>query len=250
MNVIIVLELLAAAVFVFIMYHVIKYRNPYKLIMVFGAKGSGKTTHMTKMGIKHLNKGWNVYCDRIIPGCELFQVEDFGKYKFPEKSVILIDEVGTLWDNRNFKSFPPHVRDYFKYQRQYKNKVYLYSQAFDIDKKIRDLTDHIYVLQNFFNFLSLGRRVTKKTVIVDAEDSPTGESKITESYKFDPFWTMAVTYIPKWAKFFNSFNPPELPDMPSTHMKELDTKKARRRRDAKAHAAERREILKRWNRSK
>lgn len=31
---------------IFIVYHMIKYRNPYKLIMVFGKKGSGKTTLM------------------------------------------------------------------------------------------------------------------------------------------------------------------------------------------------------------
>lgn len=44
MGFIIVLELLAFAAFIFIIWHIMKYRNPYKVYMVFGKKGSGKTT--------------------------------------------------------------------------------------------------------------------------------------------------------------------------------------------------------------
>ena len=67
----------------YVLYHVIAYRNPYKLYMVFGNKGSGKTTLMTKLALQYKKKGWNVYCDREIPGCYLFKTEDFGKYAFP-----------------------------------------------------------------------------------------------------------------------------------------------------------------------
>ena len=51
MGFIIVLELLAFAAFIFIIWHIMKYRNPYKLYMVFGKKGSGKTTLMTKLAL-------------------------------------------------------------------------------------------------------------------------------------------------------------------------------------------------------
>ena len=139
----------------------IKYRNPYKLYMVFGKKGSGKTTLMTKLSIQYRKKGWQVYSDRELPGCYQFKTEDFGKVSFPPNSLILVDEVGLVWDNRNFKSFPEHVKVYFKYQRQYRHVVYLFSQSFDVDKKIRDMTDHLYIVQNFCNFLSIARRVTK-----------------------------------------------------------------------------------------
>lgn len=33
-----------------------KYVNPYKLIMIFGKKGSGKTTTLTKIALKELKK--------------------------------------------------------------------------------------------------------------------------------------------------------------------------------------------------
>ena len=40
---------------VFFAYHLIKYRNPYKLIMVIGKKGSGKTTLMVKLSLKSVS---------------------------------------------------------------------------------------------------------------------------------------------------------------------------------------------------
>lgn len=215
MRLLIFVELLALAIFLFITFHVIVYRNPYKLYMVFGKKGSGKTTLMTKLAIQYQKKGWDVYCDRYLPGCYQFDTKDFGKIQFPENSLILIDEVGLVWDNRNFKNFPEEVKTYFKYQRQYRNVVYLFSQAFDIDKKIRDLTDHLYVVTNVFNCFSIARRVTKRLVVVHADKSAQGESKIVDDYNIDSllfifFGSCLITYIPKWAKYFKSFDPPPL----------------------------------------
>lgn len=207
--------------FLWIIYHVIKYRNPYKLYMCFGKKGSGKTTLMTKLCLQYKKKGWNVFCDREIPGAIVFPTQEFGKYQFPPNSLILVDEVGLVWDNRNFKSFPEHVKVYFKYQRQYRHVVYLFSQSFDVDKKIRDLTDHLYIVQNYFNCFSIARRVTKFLTVVHASNSAQGESKIVDDYKIDSLWfaffgTVKITYIPKYAKYFKSFNPPELPEWSGT----------------------------------
>ncbi len=215
MGFIIVLELLAFAAFIFIIWHVMKYRNPYKLYMVFGKKGSGKTTLMTKLALQYQKKGWRVYCDREIPGCYLYDIKDFGKRQFPPDSLILVDEVGLIWDNRNFKSFPEHVKVYFKYQRQYRNVVYLFSQSFDVDKKIRDLTDHLYIVQNLFNCFSIARRVTKKITVVHADKSAQGESKIVDDYNIDSLLfalsgSVKITYIPKYVKYFKSFDPPQL----------------------------------------
>ncbi len=214
-------------VILFFAYHVIKYRNPYKLYMVFGKKGSGKTTYMTKLAITYQKKGWSVYCDREIPGCYVFKTEDFGKFQFPENSLVLVDEVGLVWDNRSFKSFPEHVKVYFKYQRQYKNVVYLFSQSFDVDKKIRDLTDHLYIVQNFFNCFSIARRVTKKITVVHADRSAQGESKIADDYNIDPLWqcffgSIVITYIPHWVKYFKSFDPPKLPSFELEKMPDVE----------------------------
>ena len=45
-----------------------KYVNPYKLIMIFGKKGSGKSTTLTKLALQHIKKGWTVYSTELIPG--------------------------------------------------------------------------------------------------------------------------------------------------------------------------------------
>ena len=43
------------------------YVNPYKLIMIFGKKGSGKTTTLTKIAISDIKKGKKVYSTVKIP---------------------------------------------------------------------------------------------------------------------------------------------------------------------------------------
>lgn len=196
-------------------YHVIKYRNPYKLFMVFGKKGSGKSTLMCKLAMKYNKKGFKVYCNTVIPGTYYFDTELVGFAHFPENSVLLIDEVGMIWDNRDFKSFKKEVRNYFKLQRHYKHIVYLFSQSFDVDKKLRDLTDNMYMIFNFCNFLSIARRVTKTITISHADSNVTGESKIVDDYKLDSillfmFGTVKITYIPKYAKYFNTYDAPQL----------------------------------------
>lgn len=246
------IEFLGLFIFLFFTYHFIKYRNPYKLYMVFGKKGSGKTTLMTKLAIQYQKKGWTVFCDRDIPGVYQFDTDDFGKIGFPPNSLILVDEVGLVWDNRNFKNFPVHVRNYFKYQRQYRHVVYLFSQSFDVDKKIRDLTDHLYIVSNVFNCFSVARRVTKRLVVVHADKSAQGESKIVDDYNIDPlilapFGSIVVTYIPRWAKYFKSFDPPELPAydgerLPEYHASPFLSMLIARR--------ERSDTLKKWKRGK
>lgn len=192
-----------------------KYRNPYKLIMIFGKKGSGKSTLLTKLAVKYLRQGKNVYSTFYIPGTYLFDVNKIGVMQFPANSVIIIDEVGMIWDNRNFKAFRTDVRDWFKYQRQYRNIVILASQTFDIDVKLRNLTDRMYLCKCHMGFLSVAKRIKRDIVIV----KPTGdtESRIADSLEFEPLWmslfgaqTVIFTYIPHWTKVFKSFNPPEL----------------------------------------
>ena len=192
-----------------------KYRNPYKLIMVFGKKGAGKTTFLAKTAYRALKQGHPVYSTVPIPGVQLFDVQDVGRMMFPPESVILIDEVGMIWDNRSFKSFRTDVRDYFKLQRHYRHTVYLFSQTFDVDVKLRNLTDAMYLLRCHMGWLSVARRIRRDIVIV--EPSGESESRIADSLEFEPVWlsffgarTVIFTFIPSWVRLFSSFDAPEL----------------------------------------
>lgn len=213
-------------IFVFIMsfvliflvvYHflTVKYLNPYKLTMVFGKKGCGKTTFLTKTALQHLKSGWTVYSTEPIPGTYKVDPSQIGKVLIPPGSVLLVDEVGMIWDNRDFKNFRPEVRNWFKLQRHYHVKVYLFSQTFDIDKKLRDLTDQMYYLENKFRIFSWAKKIDKCTVLTQAEaDKP---SSLAENLQFEPFlfWIFGsriLTYIPRYVKYFDSFSVPDLPE--------------------------------------
>ena len=190
-----------------------KYLNPYKLIMVFGKKGTGKSTLLTKLALSYYMQGRKVFSTETIPGTYKIDYKDIGYKMFPPDSVILIDEVGMIWDNRNFKSFDTRVRDWFKLQRHYHCTVYLFSQTFDIDKKLRDLTDEMYLVEKKFRVFSYAKRILKRQVL----NKSTAESpaKIDEDLEFDSlllFWcgSRRLTFIPKYAKYFDSFTCPPL----------------------------------------
>lgn len=197
-----------------------KFRNPWKLYMVFGKKGSGKSTYLVKTALKYMQRGFVVYTnmtDLMIAGVRLIDINDLGDFVPVSNSLLLVDEVGMIWDNRNFKSFKPSVRDFFKLQRHYKVLVYLASQTFDIDKKLRDLTDAMYLHVNLFGVLSIGKRIFKSITLT--ESTSEAESRIAENLKFAPVWNWSFTWIPKYRKYFDSFS---LPDMPEIEYSVID----------------------------
>ena len=212
----------AFAVFAFVIFPILffvyfrctqKYVNPYKLIFIFGKKGSGKSTLLTKYALDYLKRGWNVYSTENCPGTYHIRPEDVGVVQFPPRSVIIVDEVGMIWDNRDFKNFSTQVRDYFKLQRHYQHVVILASQTFDVDKKIRDLADEMYLVTKKLRVFSYAKKILRQTVLVEA----TGQSpsKIDENLVFDSLLLFCAgarkfTFIPRYTKYFDSFKVPEL----------------------------------------
>lgn len=196
--------------FIFSLYGYLSYvsyqfRNPYKLIMLFGKKGSGKNTLLTKLSIKYNRMGYKVFSDSDIYNTYKLNTDWIGKYDFPENSVLMVSEAGITWDNRDFKTFSKEVRNFFKLQRHKKVIVYLASQSFDVDKKLRDLTDEMYLIVNYMGIFSVAKKIHKQIAIHNSSDNNDGESFLTETYSFGFPWEWKVTYIPRWIKFFNSF---------------------------------------------
>lgn len=211
-----VVAILLVVCSIYVGYYVIRFSNPYKLTMIFGKKGSGKTSTMCMLCFKYLKKGWTVYSTEPLPGAIKFDVQDVGQKHFPEKSVVLIDEVGMIWDNRDYKNFRPEVRNWFKYQRHAKCRVYLFSQTFDIDLKLRNLTDDMYMMVNVLGVLSYGKRIRRRLVVV--KPSPEAESRIADELVISPFFTAPFggrmfTWLPKYARFFDSYSIWDMPDM-------------------------------------
>lgn len=191
-----------------------KYKNPYKLIMVFGKKGSGKSSFLVRQAIKYQKKGYVVYTnmsDCCLADVRIINPDDLGDFVPCENSCLLLDEVGMLYDNRNFKNFKPAVRDFFKLQRHYRVVCFLASQTFDIDKKLRDLTDSMLLISNFLTAFSLVRPIRKSITLTEA--SSEGESRIAENLKFMLFTTWRLYWIPGTIKYFESFKVPQKPNL-------------------------------------
>lgn len=189
------------------------YVNPYKLIFVFGKKGSGKSTLLTKLAVRYSKKKWTVYTTENISGTHnITDPKQIYKMDFPERSCILIDEVSLIWDNRDFKSMDKRVVEWFRYQRHHKCRVYFFSQTFDIDKKLRDLADDMFLVNKYFRVFVIAKHIVRKPVVV--HPGPDSPARIDDDMVVDGpllwlFGGRIAAFIPYWAKFFDSHKLPD-----------------------------------------
>lgn len=184
-----------------------KYLSPYTFTLVFGKKGVGKSLSMQKDILKHLKCGWKVYADSNtnIKDVTMIDASKIYKYDFPRNSFIVIDEINLLWDNRDFKKFDKNVQDWFREQRKKGIKIIAYSQTFDCDKKLRDLTDRLAIQKKFMRVWTLRRYYVKTPRIISAEEAR-DTAKIADDYIKVPllFKGLDITYIPKYVKCYDT----------------------------------------------
>ena len=193
-----------------------RFANPYRLIFIFGKKGAGKSTLMVHEMLKDIKHGWNVYTDMqdcIVPGVRIISSSaDLAKFVPQQNSSLYMDEVGIAFDNRSYKSFDSGLRDFFKLQRKYKVKVVMNSQSFDVDKKIRDVTDSMILQTAIGNVFTLSRPIRRSVALVEA--TAQADSRIADNLKFEPLHRWRLYFMPKYFKYFESFNAPERPSIP------------------------------------
>lgn len=206
-----ILKIILAIILVLFIYVVLtrKYVNPYKLIFIFGKKGSGKSTLLAKLTYRYLKRGWSVYSTEASAGdaAECIDPTKIFEYTFPERSCILIDEVSLIWDNRDFKKMDKRVIEWFRYQRKHKCRVYFFSQTFDIDKKLRDLADDMYLVNKYFRVFAVASHMVRKPVVV--HPGPDSPARIDDDIIIDgPLLTFfggkIFAFIPYWAKRFDT----------------------------------------------
>lgn len=179
------------------------YDNPYRLAIFHGSKGSGKSTLGTKFAITFQKMGWHVFADTPIFGCYKLDVDWLGKYDFPERSLIIIDEGALVFDNRKFSTFSDELRDFFTMQRHSRIYCLVLTQSYNmLDKKLRLLTDDIYVCVNYFNIFSVAKKVHRGTGLAQDQD---GTGAIAETYTWELPFYWKFTFIPRWIHFFDSF---------------------------------------------
>lgn len=184
-----------------------KYLSPYTFTLVFGKKGVGKSLSMQKDILKHLKRGWKVYADSNtnIKDVVMIDASKIYTYRFPRNSLIVIDEINLLWDNRDFKKFDKNIQDWFREQRKKGIKIIAYSQTFDCDKKLRDLTDTLAIQRKFMRVWTVRRYYVKTPRIISAEEAR-DTARIADDYVKVPllFRGIDFTYIPKYIKHYDT----------------------------------------------
>lgn len=211
---ILILFILTVGLTVFLNYAK-KFENPYKIEMYIGVRGAGKSSIATKESISYAMKGQRVYANFEVFGAYKFDPDDLGSFYIPPESLILLDEVSLVWSNRDFATFPKAVERFMRLARHHRVHIKMYSQNFDVDKKVRGLVDAIYIMVKIANVFTIAKRVKRTIVLHSAEKDENGkregEGFVSETYAYDLPHTWRVCFIPRWVKFFNSFDAPELP---------------------------------------
>lgn len=122
---------------------------------IFGLPRSGKTTTLAAIAQHALNHKRfldfgqydRVFTSFYCQGCYKLNVYDLAKYDF-SNSLVLIDEISLYFDNRDFKNFGSDFLYFFKLHGHYNIDLVWCSQSYsDADKKIRDITDTVYLLE-------------------------------------------------------------------------------------------------------
>lgn len=187
----------------------------------FGVPGSGKTTVAASIVKEALKKKVPVYSNVPIKGAYIVDRADIGKYNFPYpeggRSVLILDEIGITYNNRNFKTnFDKEglALSWWKLHRHYHCLIFIFSQTYDdMDKILRNLTQQYYLVQpslipNFIRCLPIRFKIGINELSGDIQDM----------YSFDPalkslFTTRRIWARPCW-KYFDSWDAPPLPDLP------------------------------------
>ena len=205
--------------------------NPYKCELIIGKKGSGKSTDITKKALaikrhptyiyydkdysknffKNFRKArWHIYSNMPlnIPDLEytLFDGRKLGDFYPMEHSVLFLDEINLLWDNRQFKEFKPSTQEFFRTNRKARVKCYLYSQTFDTDKKVRSLVDRMTLCRNFMGIFTMSRQISK--IVTIKESALNADSQVVDNLQFAPFFlpgAVKFTFLPKYIKYHDSY---------------------------------------------
>lgn len=176
----------------------------------FGVPGVGKTTIATYFTRKYRKKYKHIYTNFYCRGAEKIDFKDLAIYKMYD-SLIILDELTLDADSRDFKSFPPQVRDFFVLHRHVNcDIIYLVQDYGRADKIIKDLTYDLWYLQRsvipFFKKFLRAKRIYRHYKINEEKD------ELVLGYRYPNLperifdRTTKFVYCPKYYKYFNTFD--------------------------------------------
>lgn len=128
--------------------------------MIFGYIGLPRSGKTTMLG-RYIKKKGGLYEHIYICGeslCEDYvgDLDDYITYIHPYEigtfepihgSLFVLCEAGTYFNNRLFSSIPPYCTDFFALHGHYQCDIAYDSQMADVDLKLLNRTDHLYVVK-------------------------------------------------------------------------------------------------------
>jgi len=175
--------------------------------LYFGIPGSGKSTIAALIAKKTMKKKKRrVLSNFAIKGTYVLNKDDIGVYDM-SNSLLIVDEAGVDYDNRNWKNnLNPNQVYFYKHYRHYNCDIVMFSQSIDIDIKLRNLADKYRIVKKSLIPFFVKTKLIKKKIDINKE---TGE--IIDRYSFVIFSTKRY-FSPKAWKLFNSYQRRELPN--------------------------------------
>lgn len=158
---------------------------------VYGLPGSGKTTFLASCAVHSLRgKRYmgidphpRVFTTFACPGCFKLDPHMIGHVDMSD-SLLLIDEISSFFDAREWKTFPAETRTWFQFHRHYHCDVIACSQsALDADLRIRNLFERYYLLEDFVLGYSVVKRIYRVLGVSDGSLSDRYEVAAPISWK-------------------------------------------------------------------
>lgn len=184
------------------------------IIEFHGFPGAGKSTVLSYIA-RQLNSGKScfglsprgrVFSSFPLPNCYKLEPEKLGFIDI-SNATLLIDEISSYWDNRNFQNFLSETMMYFKLSRHYGIDVAIASQSVtDADKKIRQLVQMSYIVEKIgcFSFVKPIEKIHSVSSGVPVE-----------KYRLGAPLSWSVIYRPALYADFDSYQAPSLPSAPA-----------------------------------
>lgn len=192
---------------------------------MYGGPGSGKSTMLTLMAVRAMKSGIPVYSNVPITGAFILNVDDLGKYKIPPRSLVVVDEIGTDLNNRDFSGnfsgtkvrtpdgktvvVPSSALKWWKQHRHEEVEIICASQGFDdMDKKVQTLGSDYFIVRkiNIPKFpIIITREIRKKPDIDEINHQP------IDGF-FYRLWGTHICFGRFCWQYFDSFSKMNLPE--------------------------------------
>lgn len=186
--------------------------QPSRLDVVYGGPGSGKSTYACFLARKAMASGYNVFSNVPITDAFILSKEDIGNYDIPAGSLVIFDEVGCEYNNRDFKSNfskssnGTKALEWWKKHRHEGCQCVILSQGFDdMDKKLQTLGSHYWIVRHSLipGMITL-RQIRKRPMIDEKSHQP------IDFYDWQPMSKRRIFMRPLW-RYFDSFDRMGLP---------------------------------------